>query len=122
MRVSKQQFLFAVRGSGGWVYKVDGKVIYKGLAITEDYCFLNDRGEFETVEKECVDDRAFILIPRICTGYTEVAFLRSHREELSGLIERYGLKPYMEADLPVFRCEDMDEVCLPAGAKHSAGY
>lgn len=79
MRTNKQQFLFAVRGSGGWFNRMNGKVIHKGLAGIDGYCFRNDHGDFEFIEHEIINDVGFIQIPRICTGYAEIAFLREYQ-------------------------------------------
>lgn len=117
MRVNEQQFLLAVRGSGGWIDKINGKVIHKGLAGIENYCFINDYGEFEVLEKSCINPDGFIQIPQICTGAAEIVFLRDFQEELSEVIDSYGLKHYLDVEYPVFYSDNIDDTMIEYGVK-----
>ena len=115
MRVNKQQFLLAVRGSGGWIDKTNGKVIHKGLAGMGNYCYMNDFGKFEVLEKNCINDDGFIRIPQICIGAAEIAFLQDFQEELAEVIDSYGLNHYLNAEYPVFYSDSIDDAMIEYG-------
>lgn len=118
MFVDRKQFMFALHSNGGWI-DPNGHVIHKvDFGDGNVTCFYVNRDyTIHEIDLAEIIGKGYPAIPRLFTGYKELAFLKKWYCKLSNEIERYDLTDFLKDTYPPFYDQETSEEIQKRGGQ-----